>query len=145
MPSEEVHATVHVTIENQIAMGDEAPVRRAVERLRGEGLDRHEAVHAVGWVFAEQLFKTLNDPRAHAFPLEEYNAAIERLTAESWRRDLGDEDNEGSASRAPLLREARQAGRGDPRRDSPSPHAAQRGLEQALQSANGRGAIRHIS
>jgi hypothetical protein len=36
----------------------------------------------------------MNDPEAHAFLLKEYNAAIERLAAESWRRDWGDQDKE---------------------------------------------------
>jgi hypothetical protein len=48
-----------------------------------EGLDRRQAVHAVGSVFTKKLFKTMNDPEAHALSLEEYNAAIEQLTAES--------------------------------------------------------------
>jgi hypothetical protein len=93
-PSEEVHATVHVIIENQIALGDELRARRAVERLRGEGLDRRQDVHAVGSVFTDKLLKTLNDPEAHALSLEDYNAAVERLTAESWRRDWRDEESE---------------------------------------------------
>ena len=93
-PSESMHAAIHVGIENQIALGDELPVRQAVDRLMGEGLDRHEAVHAVGSVFTDKLLRTLNDPEVHALSLEEYNAAIERLTAESWRRDWRDEESE---------------------------------------------------
>ena len=46
-PNEQLHATFHVVVENQIALGDELPVRRAVDRLMAEGLDRHQAVHAV--------------------------------------------------------------------------------------------------
>ncbi len=86
LPNEKLHAVLHVIIENQIALGDELPVRRAVDRLMGEGLDRHAAIHAVGSVLTVHLNEALIDPEANAFPKEAYNAAIERITAESWRR-----------------------------------------------------------
>jgi hypothetical protein len=37
------HAVVHTVVENQIAAGDELPVRRTLSRLMDEGLDRHQA------------------------------------------------------------------------------------------------------
>lgn len=83
-----VHAVMHVVIENQVAEGDELPVRRAIERLMGEGLDRHEAVHAVASVLAAHLNDTL---KAGAANNAAYNAAVERLTAESWRAEFGQE------------------------------------------------------
>src|ERR1700676_270077 len=46
LPNEKVHAVLHVVVENQIALGDEMPVQRTVQRLIAEGLDRHEAIHA---------------------------------------------------------------------------------------------------
>lgn len=49
------HAAFHVAVENQIAMGDENPVRRALERLMAEELDRHEAIHAIGSVLAAHI------------------------------------------------------------------------------------------
>lgn len=82
VPTLRGHAIMHVIIENQVAMGDELPVRRAIERLMGEGLDRHDAVHAVGSVLAAHLTDTL---RVDAPNNEAYYAAVERLTAESWR------------------------------------------------------------
>ena len=93
-PNDNTHAVLHAIVENQIAMGDEMPVQRAVERLMAEGLDRHEAVHAVGSVLAGQMNDALKDPKAHAFPTDAYSAAIERLTAESWRREFGEADDE---------------------------------------------------
>ena len=45
------HATFHVMIENQIAEG-EASVIRAMGRLNKQGLDRHDAIHAIGWVLS---------------------------------------------------------------------------------------------
>lgn len=88
LPNTTVHAIMHVIIENQVAQGDELPVRRAIERLMGEGLDRHEAVHAVGSVLAAHLTDTL---KAGAANNAAYNAAVERLTAESWRAEFKQE------------------------------------------------------
>ncbi|MCH8980062.1 MAG: hypothetical protein IH945_12595, partial [Armatimonadetes bacterium] len=42
LPNERLHATVHVIVENQIALGDEIPARATLERLIREGLDRHD-------------------------------------------------------------------------------------------------------
>ena len=43
----QLHATIHVVVENQLALNDE-PVVRALGRLVKEGLSRHDAVHAIG-------------------------------------------------------------------------------------------------
>jgi hypothetical protein len=50
VPNAKVHAVIHVIVENQFALGDELPVKRTVQRLMSEGLDRHDAIHAVGSV-----------------------------------------------------------------------------------------------
>ncbi len=94
LPNERTHALVHVVIENQIALGDELPVRRAVDRLMAEGLDRHEAIHAVGSVFTGQLYDDLRDPETRTFSTEDYKAAIERLSVESWRREYQEKDED---------------------------------------------------
>ena len=94
LPNAKVHAVVHVIIETQAAMGDELPVRRAIERLMGEGLDRHDAVHAVASQLAAHLSDTL---KAKAANNEAYYAAVERLTADSWRAEFGSiDDDEGA-------------------------------------------------
>ena len=85
VPNMTVHATVHAIIENQVAMGDELPTHNAIERLMGEGLDRHDAVHAVASVLAVHINDAL---RAGSPNIEAYNDAVERLTAETWRRDF---------------------------------------------------------
>ncbi|MGO8917267.1 MAG: DUF1841 family protein [Stellaceae bacterium] len=83
-----LHANLHVVVENQIALDDPPTVRRAMERLMGEGLDRHEALHAVGSVLAGFLFDAIKAEVPVPFSTDDYSAAIERLTAESWRRTL---------------------------------------------------------
>jgi hypothetical protein len=47
-----------------------------------EGLDRHEAIHAVGQALAE-FYDLLT---ADANPILAYVAALERLTADHWRQ-----------------------------------------------------------
>jgi hypothetical protein len=92
LPNENAHATFHAIVENQIAQGDQLPVRRTVQRLMTEGLDRHEAIHAVGLVSAEHLYTVLREaneggqPAANGDPNEAYFAELERLTAEKWRQ-----------------------------------------------------------
>jgi hypothetical protein len=86
LPNLKVHAVIHEIVENQIASECE-PVVRAMERLMRQGLTRHEAVHAVGSVIAEHFFEVMktqpNDDAATA--QSRYDAAVERLTARSWR------------------------------------------------------------
>jgi len=48
LPSALLHANMHAIVENQIALGDETPARRVLQRLMNEGLDRHQAIHAIG-------------------------------------------------------------------------------------------------
>lgn len=87
VPNTKAHAVIHVIVENQVALGDELPVRRAIERLMTEGLDRHDAVHAVGSVLAAYLNDILKAD-GPPFKLDAYNEAVERLTAESWRAEF---------------------------------------------------------
>jgi hypothetical protein len=63
---------------------DATPARRTVQRLMDEGLDRHEAIHAIGSLFAK--FILMNAPESVAEPNAPYFAALEWLTARGWRR-----------------------------------------------------------
>ena len=79
-----LHATMHVIVENQMASNDE-PVVRALGRLMKEGLSRHEAVHAIGSVVAEEIYDLLKEHDPPETARARYYAAIERLTAATWR------------------------------------------------------------
>jgi hypothetical protein len=87
LPNVTAHAALHAIVENQIVLNVE-PVVRAMHRLRKEGLTRHDAIHAICSVVAEHLFDILttgqNDDSAAS--QARYYAAVERLTAVSWRR-----------------------------------------------------------
>jgi hypothetical protein len=88
LPNEQVHVIAHAIVESQIALGDETPVRRALQRLMGEGLDRHQAIHAIGLVLMEHVVDLVHakSPPPGGDPNPAYFAAVERLTAEEWRR-----------------------------------------------------------
>jgi hypothetical protein len=86
LPNAKVHAVVHAIVETQIALGDETPARRTAQRLIDAGLDRHEAVHAIGWVLIEFMGDLMNQPESRGEPNAPYFAALERLTVEDWRR-----------------------------------------------------------
>jgi hypothetical protein len=91
LPNETAHAVAHAIVENQIALGDEIPVRRTIQRLMAEGLDRHEAIHAVGMILMEFMYDVMSraeaeQPEPGQDPNRQYYAALETLTAESWRK-----------------------------------------------------------
>jgi hypothetical protein len=77
-----LHAAVHVTVENQLAEGH-AGATRALDRLLAEGLDRHEAIHAIGAVATEQIYHAL---KGRPFDAAEYDRRLAALDAVSWRR-----------------------------------------------------------
>ena len=87
VPNVKAHAAFHAIVENQIAEGLESVVR-AMARLLKQGLSRHDAVHAVGSCVADHFFEAMNskDEDFASTAQVRYNAAVERLTAEEWRR-----------------------------------------------------------
>ena len=86
LPNAKAHAIAHAVVENQIAEGDALPVRRTLERLMDEGLDRHDAVHAIGMVVMGHINDLLKAGHVEGDPKLPYFAELERLTADQWRR-----------------------------------------------------------
>jgi hypothetical protein len=84
LPNLDAHAVAHAVIENQLAEGL-PPASSALNRLLAEGLDRHDAVHALGSVLMEHLWNLKNKPSSDGDPNAPYLAALGRLTAASWR------------------------------------------------------------
>ena len=76
-----MHAAIHVTVEIQLAEGLE-PTVRAMERLLEQGLARHDALHAIGSVVAEQMVAAV---QGGSFDAAGYAARLDALTAASWR------------------------------------------------------------
>jgi hypothetical protein len=97
MPNHLLHATIHTVVENQVAMGDETPVKDTLQRLMQEGLDRHDAIHAIGCMLAEHIHGMMNDPELNQKsydPNEKYFQLIKELTAEKWKK-IGQETGVG--------------------------------------------------
>jgi hypothetical protein len=84
LPNLATHAAFHSIVENQIAENLESVVR-AMARLTAEGLDRHDAVHAIGSVLAVHMHDLLKSEANAENSQAIYNAAVERLTAKAWR------------------------------------------------------------
>ncbi len=87
LPNERVHASYHVMVENQVALGERTPVREALDRLMGEGMNRHDAIHAVGAVLARHKHRATET----SVPVsrEAYYADIRALTREGWLAEYG--------------------------------------------------------
>jgi len=90
VPNEVLHAVFHAVVENQAALGEETPVREALERLMGEGLDRHEAIHAVGCVLAEHMWGVMGGEVSEEGDLRAaYFEDVRRLTVGRWLERYG--------------------------------------------------------
>jgi hypothetical protein len=77
-----LHAAIHAVVENQLALGVRE-VCETLERLMAEGLDRHEAIHAIGQVLTTAMFHGLNDPATGDIDAS-YRSELETLTAQKW-------------------------------------------------------------
>lgn len=84
IPYQNVHAIIHVAVENQVALGEEA-VPETLERLMRQGLARHEALHAIGAVLMDDIYGLLHSEQ-EKFNLHRYRNRLNKLTAKRWRK-----------------------------------------------------------
>ncbi len=89
LPNRRIHAVFHAIVETQIA-DDSLPVRKVLDRLMSEGLDRHEAIHAIARVLSSHVYDMMQGEVA-GDPNPAYFKELEELTAEKWR--TGDEQS----------------------------------------------------
>jgi hypothetical protein len=86
LPRQRGHAALHVGVENQIAEGDVLPLRKKARWLMAQGLDRHEALHAIAselvWHMSGLLAGRVSAPDPHSA----YFRALSRLTVRKWLR-----------------------------------------------------------
>ena len=80
-----LHAVAHVIVETQAAMGDATVVPATLDRLMREGLDRHDAIHAIGSVLVGIFFDVAKNPGKQVDNNEQYRRELAELTAASWR------------------------------------------------------------
>lgn len=83
LPDPQIHAAIHSVVENQLAEKLQT-VRETLERLKAEGLSRHDAIHAVGAVLVEHLNRLIRDKAAPADAVESYFQELRALTAKAW-------------------------------------------------------------
>lgn len=88
LPNAHLHATVHVIVENQLAEGFDLATD-ALDRLRAEGLDRHEAIHAIGSVLIGHVQSLMQEGASTPDPNGPYGNALRTLTARSWVEEFG--------------------------------------------------------
>ena len=79
-----LHVMIHVIVENQIAEGDALPVREKARQLVTQGLDRHDAIHAIGSVLAHHMVNVARGRITEPDPNARYFSALRRLTARKW-------------------------------------------------------------
>ena len=88
LPNLRLHASLHVVVENQVLLGEEMPVAATLKRLMAEGLDRHDAIHAIASVLSVVMYDAVT--RGGTADLEAaYGSEVTRLTAKSWRSQAG--------------------------------------------------------
>ena len=81
----ELHAMAHVVVENQVALGQATSVPEALARLLNEGLDRHDAVHAIGSVLMRIVFDAVHERDDGSDINAKYRQELATLTAANWR------------------------------------------------------------
>ncbi|MBC7226838.1 MAG: DUF1841 family protein [Thermoflexales bacterium] len=97
IPKSYLHAIIHTIVENQAALGDETPVEQTLRRLMHEGLDRHDAIHAIGSVLINYVWNLMHEgvrptdvSDSHAAYFEE----VRQLTAQEWLTEYAAEEVE---------------------------------------------------
>lgn len=85
IPKLQIHVMLHVVVENQLAEGIEV-AQEALERLMAEGLDRHEAIHAIGSVLMEHLQFLMREEEIGPNPHERYFQDLRSLTVSTWKQ-----------------------------------------------------------
>lgn len=86
VPNLTLHATLHVIVENQIALDDQTPALATLNRLVSQGLDRHDAIHAIAFVLSEFMVDVAAGDRLGSEGVEAYNRKLAQLTADWWRQ-----------------------------------------------------------
>jgi hypothetical protein len=88
VPSADGHVAIHVIVENQLAEGFDLATD-ALDRLRAEGLDRHEAIHAIGSVLIGHVQSLMSEGASTPDSTGPYGNALRTLTARSWMEAFG--------------------------------------------------------
>jgi Domain of unknown function (DUF1841) len=80
-----LHAMTHVVVENQVALGEATTVPATLNRLMNEGLDRHEAIHAIGNILMRIMLDAVRNDDGGGDINAKYSRELATLTAVGWR------------------------------------------------------------
>ena len=80
-----LHAIAHVIVESQVAMGDATVVPAKLNRLMQEGLNRHDAIHAIASVLMGIIVDMFKNRDTQVNINAQYGRELAELTAASWR------------------------------------------------------------
>ncbi|MFI5342112.1 MAG: DUF1841 family protein [Candidatus Methylomirabilales bacterium] len=72
-----LHIAAHVMIEAQLEKNDPPEAAQALERLRTNGIDRHQAIHHIASEMFEVMFPVLKEGKA--FDIQRYRKRLRRL------------------------------------------------------------------
>ena len=83
----ELHAMAHVVVENQAALGEatSVPAGTLSTRLMHEGLDRHEAIHAIASILMSIVSDVTREADDGGDVNAKYRRELAKLTAAGWR------------------------------------------------------------
>jgi Domain of unknown function (DUF1841) len=81
----ELHAIAHVVVENQVALGEATSVPATLDRLMHEGLDRHEAIHAIASILMSIVSDVTREADDGGDINAKYGRELAKLTAAGWR------------------------------------------------------------
>jgi hypothetical protein len=79
-----LHSSIHVIVENQIAMGVEL-LPETIAKLIRQGLDRHEAIHAIGAIISEDIYYIARGEQKEFSP-KQYRSKLKKITAKRWKK-----------------------------------------------------------
>jgi hypothetical protein len=75
-----LHLAIHVVVETQLALGKPAEVQQTLARLTDGGMERHQAIHAIGHVASEEVVACLSTGRR--YDEERYVGRLQALRSE---------------------------------------------------------------
>jgi len=79
-----IHSSIHVIVENQLAMEIEL-LPETLAKLMRQGLDRHDAIHAIGAIISDDIFSIISGEKTEFSP-KEYRGKLAKITAKRWRK-----------------------------------------------------------
>ncbi len=88
MPNVYMHSIIHAVIEYQIAGGKKYPVKETLDRLMQEGLNRHDAIHAIGSVFIKYIREVGTGENTSTDFTGDYFKEVSQLTAQNGSMSL---------------------------------------------------------